>query len=98
MSRHEAEVEREIISFYRRHGWIAFHINPDGTSIPQGWPDILAIGPEGRVVFIEVKLPGKSPEPIQEHTHNQLRRLGHTVLVATTLLEATGPVLEEQHQ
>lgn len=95
---YEAVLERTIIRLYRSKGWIAFHIHPDGRAIPKGWPDIIALGPEGRVVFIECKVPGRGLDPIQDHAIMQLRRLGHTVLVATTLEEAIGPLLEEQQQ
>ena len=46
-----------------------------------GMPDRLVLLPEGRVIFVEVKAPGRKPRPLQEKRHDQLRALGFTVYV-----------------
>ena len=35
----------------------------------------------GRAFFVELKTKGKTPTPLQQHEHETLRALGHTVLV-----------------
>lgn len=45
-----------------------------------GVPDRLCLR-SGRVVFVEVKAPGKKPRPLQVRRMNQLRKQGFTALV-----------------
>ena len=94
----EWDIEGTVTKFYRSHGWVTLHIQPDAHHIPKGWPDHLLLGPEGRTVFIEFKKPGEEPTPIQVHTHAQLRKLGHTVLLCDSFEQAVGPLLEEREQ
>ena len=46
-----------------------------------GMPDRMVLLPGGRIIFIEVKAPGKKPRPLQELRHRQLRKLGFMVSV-----------------
>lgn len=44
-----------------------------------GVPDRLVCLPGGRVVFVELKAPGKTPTPLQRARHKELRKLGFVV-------------------
>lgn len=56
-----------------------------------GWPDILAIvPPHGRVLAIEVKLPGGKVTPLQEHTMAAMAAAGAVAGVARSIEEALG--------
>lgn len=46
-----------------------------------GIPDRLCLFPRGRVVFVELKAPGKKPRKLQEVMHSRLRALGFRVEV-----------------
>ena len=46
-----------------------------------GMPDRIVLLPGGRMGFIEVKVPGKAPRPLQEARHRMLRMLGYRVYV-----------------
>ena len=46
-----------------------------------GMPDRLVLLPEGKMAFVEVKAPGRTPRPLQEKRHAQLRALGFPVYV-----------------
>lgn len=48
-----------------------------------GVPDRLVCLPGGRVVFVELKAPGKTPTPLQLRQHEILKKLGFTVLVVS---------------
>jgi hypothetical protein len=39
---------------------------------------------QGKVVFIEVKQPGRKPSPLQEYRIGQLRKEGFEVIIATS--------------
>lgn len=44
-----------------------------------GIPDRLCLFPRGRMVFVELKAPGKKPRKLQEVMHSRLRALGFRV-------------------
>lgn len=46
-----------------------------------GIPDRLCLFPRGRMVFVELKAPGKKPRKLQEVMHSRLRALGFRVEV-----------------
>lgn len=46
-----------------------------------GMPDRILLMPEGKVVFVEVKAPGKRPRPLQMARHKLLRDLGFSVFI-----------------
>jgi hypothetical protein len=46
-----------------------------------GLPDRLVLLPGGRVVFVELKAPGRRPRKIQLKVHDRLRGLGFEVLI-----------------
>jgi hypothetical protein len=51
--------------------------SPNNRSVP----DRLVTLPGGRVVFVEVKAPGKKPTPLQSRDHERRRALGCEVFV-----------------
>ncbi len=54
-----------------------------------GSPDLIGIvRPTGRMLCIEVKVPGKDPEPHQECWHRAARAAGALVIVAHSVEEA----------
>jgi hypothetical protein len=57
--------------------------------LPVGWPDITIFGPKGSTLFIELKVNKDVLSREQEITHEQLRELGHAVIVAHTYEFAT---------
>lgn len=44
-----------------------------------GIPDRLVLLPKGRVIFVELKAPGKTPTPKQLQVHRKLTELGFAV-------------------
>ena len=53
-------------------------------------PDRLVTLPGGRIVFVELKAPGKKPTESQERDHWRRRKLGCEVLVINTIEGARG--------
>lgn len=47
-----------------------------------GVPDRLVCLPGGRVVFVELKAPGKKPTVLQRKKHTELSSFGHIVFIA----------------
>lgn len=55
-----------------------------------GWPDIEIFWIDEdklKMIFLEVKMPGKNAEPHQEEIHNKLRKRGHEVYVVHSVYE-----------
>ena len=56
--------------------------------VSPGWagaPDRLVLLPGGRLIFVELKAPGRKPRPLQLKRHEELRALGFDVVVIDSL-------------
>lgn len=70
----ESLLERRLVREIERIGGLA----PKWTSPGQrGVPDRIVILPGGRTVYVEMKAPGRTLGPLQEHWKRKLERLGH---------------------
>ncbi len=74
--------EREIESYLRDQvralGGRAYKFESPGNN---GVPDRLILLPGGKVVFAELKAPGKKPTPLQLVQHRRIQELGFVVWV-----------------
>ena len=74
----ESQLEQKLVSHITKLGGIAYKFSsPNRRSVP----DRLCVMPNGRAFFVELKTKGKTPTALQQHEHETLRSLGHTVLV-----------------
>lgn len=69
----QAAIQRNLV----RSGWYVVKII---QTTKNGWPDLQAVR-GGETVYIEVKAPGKQPDPLQVLRHQQLRAAGARVYV-----------------
>jgi hypothetical protein len=74
----EKKLEQKLVQAVKKMGGICPKLVSPGTD---GMPDRMTLLPGGRIIFIEVKAPGKKPRPLQELRHRQLRKLGFKVYV-----------------
>ena len=74
----EREIERQFAAEVKKHGGIAVKFVSPGFD---GMPDRLALLPDGKCGFVEVKAPGRRPHPLQTARHRLLRALGFKVYV-----------------
>jgi len=72
----ESAIEKYLVRKVEERGGEAPKWTSPGN---RGVPDRLVILPEGRMVFVETKAPGKPLEPLQERWARTLRGLGHKV-------------------
>lgn len=104
----EAVIQRAIIARLKLSGIVCHHspnaarrsvnagrrIKADGMIT--GWPDLIVVGPEGLVAFLEVKTPRGKLSEAQREIGMALCRMGHTWQVvrsqdeAVTWLQAWG--------
>ena len=69
----ERDVERHLVKRVKEVGGMAPKWVSPGYS---GVPDRIVFLPGGRIIFVEVKAPGKKLRPLQVHVKGQLEALG----------------------
>lgn len=72
----ERDIENYLIDLAEEHNCFLRKLRWVGRN---GAPDRLLIKPEGDVIFIELKAPGKKPAPLQEREHWRLAEYGQRV-------------------
>lgn len=78
----ERRIEERLVERARRAGGVAIKWVAPAMS---GVPDRIVFLPGGKVVFVELKAPGKSPTALQCRIHDMLTRLGADVRVVDSL-------------
>ena len=58
----ELDIELAVVKHAKKKGFIVLKLNNPWS---KGWPDRLFISPEGNHIYIEFKVPGKKPRPLQ---------------------------------
>lgn len=59
----ESDIERKVAAYCKRNGLLTYKfVSPSS----RGVPDRIIIGRD-RIMFLELKQPGKKPTPLQEH-------------------------------
>ena len=74
----EKTLEQKFRAAVKTAGGLAVKFTSPGFD---GVPDRLALLPDGKMAFVEVKVPGEKPRPLQLSRHRLLRRLGFKVYV-----------------
>ena len=74
----EKTIEQKFRVAVKAAGGLAVNFASPGFD---GVPDRLALLPDGKMAFVEVKAPGEKPRPLQLSRHRLLRRLGFKVYV-----------------
>ena len=83
----EKTIEKKLVIAAKDMGGIAPKFMSPGFD---GMPDRIVLLPGGRIGFVEVKVPGKAPRPLQEARHRMLRLLGFKVYVLDTVDQIGG--------
>ena len=93
----EQALDKKIMLWCGEQNWLCFHINVGGgmlanggyfhTGVPKGWPDLIIITDDGRVIFCETKIHPRSPTPEQINFINILTARGFKAFVAYSLEE-----------
>lgn len=82
----EGDVERALVKRVEKElgGMCEKFTSPGRRSVP----DRIITMPNGHIVFVELKAPGKKPSPLQERDHERRRQMGCDVRVIDTLEDA----------
>ena len=73
----EYVVENEFVKAVRKAGGVAYKLT---SQTANGLPDRLILFPIAKVLFVELKAPGKMMRPLQRKRRYQLMKLGFPVL------------------
>ncbi|WP_280736906.1 MULTISPECIES: VRR-NUC domain-containing protein [unclassified Enterococcus] len=87
----EKEIEQKLVKAVKDMGGIALKFISPAFD---GMPDRLVLLPKGKIAFVEVKAPNKTPRPLQIARHEMLQRLGFRVYVLENK-EQIGGILDE---
>lgn len=74
----EKSIEQKLVKAVKAAGGVCPKLVCPGFD---GMPDRMILLPYGRLGFVEVKVPGKKPRPLQTARHEMLTRLGFKVYV-----------------
>ena len=75
----EKEIEQYLIKRVKAQGGVCMKFTSPGLD---GVPDRMVLLPGGRIIFAELKAPGKKPRPLQKRRLKQLTGLGFACFVA----------------
>jgi len=87
----ESKIEKALALEVKKHGGMALKFVSPGMA---GVPDRLVLIPNGEVIFVELKAPGKTMRPIQLKRKEQLENLGFKVYLIDSLGGVDGFVRE----
>lgn len=85
MSKLEQDIQKNIIDFLEKNGFLAIKHNNIGIYARAGVPDILACSNQGRFIGIEVKRPGEKPKPIQQAFLDAINQLNGVAFSAVSV-------------
>lgn len=68
----EKAIESRVVAWAKKKGFLAVKVKFNDN----GYPDRLFISRKGHTIFIEFKVPGEIPEPLQEYRITELQTRG----------------------
>lgn len=90
----EQDIQKNIIDFLEKNGFLAIKHNNMGIYARAGVPDILACSNQGKFIGIEVKRPGEKPKPIQQAFLDAINKLNGVAFSAVSVEEVKKNLIE----
>lgn len=94
MTKLEQDIQKDIINFLEKNGFLAIKHNNIGIYARAGVPDILACSNQGKFIGIEVKRPGEKPKPIQQAFIDAINNLNGVAFSAVSVEEVQRNLIE----
>jgi hypothetical protein len=85
MTKLEQDIQKDILDFLAKNGFLAIKHNNIGIYARAGVPDILACSNQGKFIGIEVKRPGEKPKPIQQAFLDAINKLNGVAFYAISV-------------
>ena len=86
----EKSLEQKVVKYAKAQGCLCYKFTSPGN---RGVPDRIIIGPTGKVLFLELKAPGKKPTPLQFYTMQKLSEQGCSAKWTDCYVEACALIL-----
>lgn len=86
MSQPESRLSRAISAGIRARGGFVFKVH-GGPTMMAGLPDLVGVI-DGRSIWLETKMPGNDPTPVQRNVHRKILAAGGQLIVPKSLREA----------
>lgn len=90
----EKQIEKKFSEKIKKIGARAFKFVSPGVN---GVPDRIVLMPNGKIVFAEIKAPGKKLRPLQQKRKEELEALGFKVYVIDSV-KGVGEAIDELTQ
>jgi len=81
----ERTLQANVVAWARVHRFLSVKVH---ERYQVGWPDRIFIAPNGNIVWMEFKAPGKRPTLLQTRIHRELAARNQRVYTVTTRHEA----------
>ena len=86
----ESEIQKQIITYLKLSNYLVFRMNSGKTQYnvqlcPKGTPDLLAISPQGKTLWIEVKTASGKLRESQVKMIADLESRGQKVIIARSV-------------
>lgn len=89
----EKKIEQRLVDKAKAAGGLAMKWTSPSNS---GVPDRIVFLPGGRIIFVELKAPGKATTPLQDRIHGMLAGWGADVRVIDSLEKVDALFLKKQ--
>lgn len=86
MAQPESRMSRAIGAGIIARGGFVFKVH-GGPTMMSGLPDLVGVI-DGESIWLETKMPGNDPSPIQKHVHAKIVRAGGNLIVPHSFSEA----------
>lgn len=90
----EQDIQKDIIDFLEKQGFLAIKHNNIGIYARAGVPDIIACSNKGKFIGIEVKRPGQKPKPIQQAFINAINKVNGVAFSAISVEDVQKKLIE----
>lgn len=77
----ESIIQTQIKKYLETNGWMVIKLIQTSCN---GIPDLMALK-DGRVIFLEIKQPGKKPNDLQQYRIDKLNAAGFAAITATSV-------------
>lgn len=87
----EKSLEQKVVKYAKAQGCLCYKFTSPAN---RGVPDRIIIGPTGKVLFLELKAPGKKPTPLQVYSMSQITRNGANAYWTDCYIEACALIIQ----
>lgn len=90
----ESKTQKDFCLLAKKRGWLTYKfVSPNNNGVP----DLMVLGANGVIFFIEFKAKGKKASNLQKRMHEKFRQRGVKVFVCDNLVSAENALHTMEH-